>query len=114
LSFSGLGRQGIFPLTGSGCEKYRLGAVFPTSTAFSLLNYEKHKIISVPFFSQWAILGLKIICPECITLTDITGLEALPEPAYALPGASVGKRIRCDVSPAPLLQAVVTDGAGGA
>ena len=33
-SFSGLSWQGIFSLTGSGCEKCGLGAVFPTPLHF--------------------------------------------------------------------------------
>jgi hypothetical protein len=58
------------------------------------------------------MLCLKSIGSESVTIHDITGLEALFEPAHTLPGASMGKRIRCDVSPAPLLQTIITDGAG--
>jgi hypothetical protein len=58
------------------------------------------------------MLGLKIVRPEGVTLTGITILKSLPEPAHALLGTAVGKRIRCDIASGFALQAIITDGAG--
>ena len=60
-----------------------------------------------------AALSLQVIRPESITIQDVTILKSLFKPTYTLFGTAMGKRIRGDISPAPALQAVITDGAGG-
>ena len=47
-------------------------------------------------------------------MIEIPGLDPGPEPPDPLIGGSVGERIGDDVPPGLFLQAVVSDGAGGA